>query len=359
MQMPLNLNRPLAVFDLETTGLDQENDRIVEIAIIKVMPSGTHSRYYSRVDPEIDIPTRASEVHWIYQHHVANAPNFSAIAPEVVKFLQDCDLAGYNVKKFDIPVLEKHLERAEIPNWSLQDRRVVDGFSIFCLMEKKDLSSAFRFYCGQELQNAHTAMADAEATLAILEAQVERYENKPIATNGLGNESLIFQNNVAALDALSRPTPVHIVDNPQGIPTINFGKYKGMQLQLLLQTDPGYVDWIVHNPDFPSSVKERLQMMRQQRGAQPSRSLIAANIQQHDNSHRDQAFAINPWHNERGSNNGVPSAASLPRTIVDEIKSQQKDEDKNQKCPESPRTNHQMSRSITVLMLNVDKTFLS
>ena len=173
--MQLNLVRPICIFDLETTGVNVTNDRIVEICIHKVNPSGQEATHTWRVNPTIPIPTGSSLVHGIYDNDVANKPTFQEIAVEIHQLINDSDLAGFNSNKFDIPLLAEEFLRAGI-DFDMSNRRAVDVQNIFHRMEERTLSAALKFYCGQQLENAHSAEADVLATYEILKAQVQRYD---------------------------------------------------------------------------------------------------------------------------------------------------------------------------------------
>ena len=172
--MKLNLKRPLAFFDLETTGVNVGVDRIVEIAILKAMPDGSELIKSMRINPQMPIPLQSSLIHGIYDEHVAGAPTFNDVAAELAAFIGDADLAGYNSNRFDIPVLLEEFLRAGV-DFDMQSRRFVDVQNIFHQMEQRTLSAAYKFYCNKNLEAAHSAEADATATFEILEAQTERY----------------------------------------------------------------------------------------------------------------------------------------------------------------------------------------
>ena len=174
--MRINLEKPLAIFDLETTGINITSDRIVEIAIIKVHPDGTEERYCQRVNPQMPIPKNISEIHGIYEEDILNEPTCAEIAETVVAFIGDSDLAGYNSNKFDIPVLAEELMRVG-STFDISKRKFVDVQNIFHKMEQRTLAAAYQFYCKKDIENAHNALYDAEATWDVLKAQVERYED--------------------------------------------------------------------------------------------------------------------------------------------------------------------------------------
>ena len=178
--MSLKLKKPLTFFDIEATGTHISHDRIIEIAVIKQMPQGTRETWHKRINPGIPIPLEASLIHGIYDKDVKEAPPFKAIAKELAKFLQGCDLSGFNILRFDIPMLVESFTRANV-DFSLENRQIVDTQRIFHLMEKRNLTAAYRFYCQQELEGAHSAMADTQAAIEVLEAQVARYEHQTVS----------------------------------------------------------------------------------------------------------------------------------------------------------------------------------
>lgn len=174
--MKLNLTRPFVILDLETTGLDIANDRIIEIALVKIEPNGKQSEYYKRINPTIPISTESSEITGITNEMVANEPTFEDLASEIAAFIGDADLGGYNSNKFDIPVLAEEFLRINHP-FDISDRNFVDVQNIFHKMEQRTLAAAFQFYCKQEMENAHNAMYDTKVTLEVFKAQLERYQD--------------------------------------------------------------------------------------------------------------------------------------------------------------------------------------
>ena len=263
--MPLQLKNSLAFFDLEATGTNVTHDRIVEIAIIKVLPNGEQQTYEKRLNPEIPIPQEASLIHGIDDKDVKDAPTFKMIAKELIHFLQGCDLAGFNVLRFDIPMLVESFLRAEVA-FKIEHRKVIDAQRIFHLMEKRNLTAAYRFYCKKKLQGAHGAMADTAATLAVLEAQVERYEDQTVVDNR-GQTLGVIQNDINALHVLTA-TPVldfagRMVYDAEGVPVFNFGKHKNKPVAKVLQAEPSYYDWMMQG-DFPLDTKRKLTQIKLQ-----------------------------------------------------------------------------------------------
>ncbi|HEY1024118.1 MAG TPA: 3'-5' exonuclease [Sphingobacteriaceae bacterium] len=259
--MKLNLKRPLAFFDLETTGTNVASDRIVELSILKAMPDGSQEVKTMRLNPQIPIPLEASLVHGIYDEDVQNEPTFKTVGPELAEFLENCDLAGYNSNKFDIPVLLEEFLRAGIP-FDLENRHFVDVQNIFHQMEQRTLKAAYQFYCGKVIENAHSAEADVRATYEVLLAQLDRYENKEWEDKK-GNVSVPVQNDVEALHRftnLSRPVDFagRIVFNEKGVEVINFGKHKGRSVEDVFNMEPSYYAWMQQG-DFPLYTKRCLE----------------------------------------------------------------------------------------------------
>lgn len=244
--MKLSLSRPIVVFDIEATGLNTATDRIVELCYIKVMPDGTEHTVTQRFNPGIHISAEASAVTGIYDEDVADCPRFAEKAVEVAADMEGCDLAGFNSNHFDIPLLVEEFIRAGI-NFDIGEARFVDVQGIFHKMEKRDLTSAYKFYCHKDLTEAHSAEADTRATLEVLEAQLDRYADT-------------LKNNVDFLAEFSRRNrnvdlAGRIVLNDQGVETINFGKYRGRSVREVLRNDPGYFNWIMQG-DFTQNTKQ-------------------------------------------------------------------------------------------------------
>jgi DNA polymerase-3 subunit epsilon len=245
--MELKLNKPLVFFDLETTGMDIVNDRIVEIAMLKIHPNGDHESKTLKVNPEIPIDPKATEVHGITNEDVKDSPTFNEVAKTVQKFIEGCDLAGFNSNRFDLPVLAEEFIRAEI-DYDIKKHRFVDVQVIFHKMEKRTLGAAYRFYCNKELINAHSAEADTEATYEVLKAQLDHYEELENDVQKLSE----FSSHNKNVDFAGR-----IVFNNKGEEVFNFGKYKGKKVEEVLQKDPGYYGWMMNN-DFPLYTKKVL-----------------------------------------------------------------------------------------------------
>ncbi|MCS6834073.1 MAG: 3'-5' exonuclease, partial [Flammeovirgaceae bacterium] len=227
--MNLNLRNTLAVFDLETTGGDIMKDRIVEISIVKVHPDGSKKIKTHRINPTIPISPEAMLIHGIRDEDVKDKPTFKQLAKEIADFLKGADLAGFNILKFDLPMLTEEMLRAGI-DFDVSQRKVVDVQRIYHLMEPRTLKAAYKFYCGKELTNAHSAEADTLATWEVLEAQIAKYKDtKLIDKNGF--EYIPIQNDINALHQLTVSNTIdfagRMVFDEQGIPIFNFGKHKG------------------------------------------------------------------------------------------------------------------------------------
>jgi DNA polymerase-3 subunit epsilon len=247
----IQLHRPLAFFDLETTGITVGADRIVEISILKLQPDGTKQIYTRRMNPEIPIPHFASQVHGIYDKDVANEPTFRQLAPEINAFIGNADLAGYNSNKFDVPMLVDEFLRVGV-QFDMKGRRLVDVQNIFHKMEQRTLAAAYKFYCGKEIVNAHSAEADITATYEVLMAQLERYESLAKDVDGLHNFSSVNKN----VDLAGR-----IVYNEKKEEVFNFGKHKGKTVREIFQREPSYYDWMMGG-DFPLETKQVLTALR-------------------------------------------------------------------------------------------------
>ena len=182
----LDLVRPLAFFDLETTGLDLAIDRIVELAVLKLLPGGAEETLHALINPGIPIPASASDVHGIRDEDVGDKPTFAQIADRLMQFLEGCDLAGFNVIRFDLPLLKAEFTRAGLV-WPEEDRNLVDAHVIYQEKERRDLTAAVKFYCGDDLADAHSALADVRATRRVVEAQIRRYPDLPNSVDGLGD----------------------------------------------------------------------------------------------------------------------------------------------------------------------------
>ncbi|HRG24917.1 MAG TPA: exonuclease domain-containing protein [Chitinophagaceae bacterium] len=242
----LQLKKPLAFIDLETTGINLGTDRIVEIAIVKILTDGTRSVKRKLINPGIPIPKASSDIHGITDEMVKDAPLFKQVAQELKQMLDGCDFAGYNSNRFDIPLLMEEFLRAQV-DFDMKNRKLLDVQNIFHKMEPRTLGAAYRFYCNKTLDGAHSAEVDASATHEILEAQLEKYAE-------LGNtlDSIL---KVIGEDQVVDFARRFVMEN--GIEVFNFGKYKGRPVADVLKTEPQYYDWMMKG-DFPQHTKQKL-----------------------------------------------------------------------------------------------------
>lgn len=246
----LELQRPLAVLDLETTGIFIEIDRIVEIGIIKVSSSGERQRFYQRVNPKIKIPQEASDVHGIRDEDVASKPEFTNIALSVAEFLANCDLAGFNILSFDLPMLLKEFERSDV-RFSMEGRHVIDAKEIYHLKEPRTLAAAVRLYCGRNQANAHSAFDDAVACLDVLEGQLAKYPDLPTQVEGL---SVFAQ----------QSRQQRFLDSGRwfvsryGKPAFARGEYAGRNLSEVAAGNPEFVKSVLCREDLPADTREMI-----------------------------------------------------------------------------------------------------
>ncbi len=261
--MVLKLRNPLAFFDLETTGTNISQDRIVELAFVILFPNGERKIKLTKINPEIPIPREASLIHGIRDEDVKEAPTFKKIAAELARLLEGCDLAGFNIIKFDVPMLVEEFLRAGV-EFEIGNKKLVDAQKIFHLMEKRTLSAAYKFYCGKNLDNAHSAMSDTNATIEVFEAQVNRYEGME-ATDLLGNPLGKIANDMSVIHQLTNEKMIdlagRIIYDDQGIEIFNFGKHKGKRVHEVFKLEPSYYDWMLKN-DFPLDTKRKLTQIK-------------------------------------------------------------------------------------------------
>ncbi|PLW95863.1 MAG: DNA polymerase III subunit epsilon [Marinilabiliales bacterium] len=259
--MELNLTKPIAFFDLETTGLNIAKDRIVEFSVLKVTPEGEEIIKTSKINPTIPIPKEVSEIHGIYDKDVIDQPTFKQVAADLNQFLQNCDLAGYNALRFDIPLLVEEFLRAGV-DFEMRNRRVVDVQNIFHRMEQRTLSAAYKFYCDKNLEDAHTAEADTIATYEVLKAQLDRYKETPLKDKK-GNVFTPVVNDMKALSEFTARTKNadltgQIIFNEKDEEVFNFGKFKGQRVVDVFNKEPQYYDWMMKS-DFPLYTKKVIQ----------------------------------------------------------------------------------------------------
>ncbi len=244
--MKLSLQRPVAFIDLETTGINLVTDRIVEVAIIKILPNGTRAIKRKLINPQMPIPKTVIDIHGITDEMVKDAPLFKQVANEIKQFLDNCDIAGYNSNRFDIPMLIEEFLRCDL-NFNIEGRKLIDVQKIFHQMEQRTLSAAYKFYCEKELMGAHGAEVDATATYEILEAQIERYAN-------LGNTAESICKICGEEDTIDFSRRLINVD---GVPTYNFGKHKGKAIKEVMKIEPQYYDWVMRG-EFTLHTKQKL-----------------------------------------------------------------------------------------------------
>jgi DNA polymerase III subunit epsilon len=240
----LQLTRPIAFIDIETTGLNRNEDRIVDLCIIKILPGGQEEILKSLVNPTIPIPSDSTEIHGIVDADVQGKPTFKDLAQKIVKFLDNCDLGGYGVK-FDLAIIGSELKRVGI-NYSNEGRNVIDVMDIYFKLEPRDLVAAYSRYCGKDLDGAHRSENDIKATIEVLEAQIEKYE---------------LPKDISSLNEFCNPKDPSWVDNDgkikwrDGKATINFGAHMGKSLEYMQINEVGYLQWILRG-DFSSEVKD-------------------------------------------------------------------------------------------------------
>ncbi|MEN8116194.1 MAG: exonuclease domain-containing protein [Bacteroidota bacterium] len=262
--MQLQLKKPIVFLDLETTGINIVTDRIVEIALIKVNPDGTEEEKQLRINPEMPIPEEASLIHGIYDEDVKDEPAFKEVAKSLVKFIEGCDLGGFNSNRFDIPLLAEEFLRVDI-DIDLKKNKFIDVQAIFHKMEKRTLTAAYKFYCNQNLVDAHSALADTKATYEVLKAQLNRYDGVEYE-DGKGKKSMPIVNDVEKLSEFSSydrnvDFVGRIVYDENGVEVFNFGKNKGVPVEQVLQEQPGYFGWIL-NSEFPLYTKKVLTQLK-------------------------------------------------------------------------------------------------
>jgi len=244
--MKLKLQRPIACVDLETTGLSITKDRIVEIAIVKVMPDGERIVKDMRLNPEMPIPAATTDIHGISDADVADKPTFKEMGNEIKQFIENCDLCGFNSTRFDFALLTEEFLRVGI-DIDLKSRNLVDAQQIFMKKEPRTLTAAYKFYCDKDLENAHSAIADVEATFEILLAQIERYDDIGSTPEELSSVS-------SGTDMLDYARRLKLVND---IPTFNFGKFKEQAVTHVFDKEPQYYDWIMRS-DFAQDTKNVL-----------------------------------------------------------------------------------------------------
>lgn len=243
--MNLSLTRPIVFFDLETTGTNILRDRIVEISVIRVLPDGTEVDRTMRINPEMPIPAEATAVHHITDADVADAPTFAQVADQLMELFADADIAGFNSNRFDVPLLTEEFLRAGIP-FDLSRRRFVDVQTIFHKMEQRTLVAAYKYYCGKDLDEAHSANADTRATYEVLLGQLKMYPSLKNDIDFLAEFSTQNKN----VDLMGR-----IIRDEHDREVFNFGKYKGQPVEEVFRRDSGYYAWMMQG-EFPANTKQ-------------------------------------------------------------------------------------------------------
>lgn len=244
--LPISLDRPLVFFDLEATGTSPRADRIVELCMVRIRPDRSEATLRYRLNPEMPIPEEAAAIHGIYDDDVRDCPVFRQVAQEVLDFIEGCDLGGFNILRYDIPMLAEEFLRAEL-DFIVDSRRIVDMQRIFHRREPRDLSAALRFYCGDDHVDAHGAEADVRATIRVFEGQLKRYPDLPTS--------------IVELDEYCNPQNPSWADRTGRLRwsgeriLINFGKNKGRSLKEMVETDPGFINWLLKS-DFPPDTRE-------------------------------------------------------------------------------------------------------
>ena len=261
--MFIKLRNPLIFFDLETTGVNISKDKIIEIAAIKINPDGTRIEKVHRINPMIPIPEEASLIHGIYDNDVKEKPTFKQLAKELLQFFEGSDIAGFNILKFDVPLLVEEFLRAGI-DFEISNKKLLDAQKIFHMMEKRNLSAAYQFYCNKSLENAHSALADTLATIEVYDEQIRRYNNQEVF-DLQGNKMGVIENDMGKIHNLINKKMVDLagrmVFNEDGEEIFNFGKHKGKKVLDVLNTEPSYYDWILKN-DFSLDTKRKLTQIK-------------------------------------------------------------------------------------------------
>jgi DNA polymerase III subunit epsilon len=262
--MRLLLKNPIIILDLETTGINIANDRIVEIALLKIHADGSEEERVVRINPEMHIPEKVTMIHGIRDEDVKDAPVFKEVARTLARFMEGCDLAGFNSNRFDIPLLAEEFLRADV-DIDFKKRKFVDVQAIFHKMEKRTLTAAYKFYCNKELTQAHQAMSDVRATYEVLQAQLDLYNHVEFEDIN-GKKSIPVENDMEKLSEFSSydrnvDYMGRIVYNDENIPVFNFGKNKGLPVEKVLVEQPGYYGWIM-NGDFPLYTKKVLTQIK-------------------------------------------------------------------------------------------------
>jgi DNA polymerase III subunit epsilon len=251
-------DRPMAFFDLETTGTNLQNDRVVELSIVKVFPDGEREVKTRRINPEMHIPEESAAIHGIRDEDVKDSPTFKQVSKNLYIYLEGCDLAGYNIAKFDVPMLVKEFSRSGL-NFTVEDRKIVDAYSLFCKMEPRTLTAAYKYFCGKTLENAHSSQADTLATLDILESQLAKYSSFPKDMLPEGMEA--FPSDLTSLHELCNQRPPDAIDPDgrfkwkEGEAVVGFGRNAGTLLRVIAIENPDFLRWMIKS-DFSDAAKK-------------------------------------------------------------------------------------------------------
>lgn len=257
----LQLTRPIVFFDLETTGTNPATDRVVEIALVKLSPDGKRDSWVKRINPGMPIPAEVTAIHGISDADVKDAPEFRQVAKDLHVWLRGCDFGGYNCARFDLPLLVEEFLRAGV-SVDFSTSKMIDAQKIFFMMEQRTLTAAYKFFCDKTMVNAHSAEADTLATIEILEAQLDRYQE-------LGTDVDALHGMLADTEPAFDFARTMIVKN--GHPVFNIGKYKGQKVEDIFTKDPSYYDWMMradfslHTKQKISEVLNRMKLARLQR----------------------------------------------------------------------------------------------
>ena len=261
----MKINKPLVFFDIESTGLDITKDKIIEITILKLSISGRKNTFTFRINPEIPIPSENSKIHGIYDKDVKNSPSFKKVGNKIKKLLYKCDLVGFNILKFDLPILIEEFKNNKI-SFPINNINIIDVQKLYHLMEKRNLSSAYKFYCNKTLKNSHSSFSDTMATYEIFLNQLKKYDNQEVfdlkgnkmgkISKNLNKINNTLNNNMIDLEGR------FIMDNDD--PVFNFGKYKGKKIKEILKKNPGYFNWIIKGK-FSNDTKENLKKIKKRK----------------------------------------------------------------------------------------------
>ena len=261
----MKINKPLVFFDIESTGLDITKDKIIEITILKLSISGRKNTFTFRINPEIPIPSENSKIHGIYDKDVKNSPSFKKVGNKIKKLLYKCDLVGFNILKFDLPILIEEFKNNKI-SFSINNINIIDVQKLYHLMEKRNLSSAYKFYCNKTLKNSHSSFSDTMATYEIFLNQLKKYDNQEVfdlkgnkmgkISKNLNKINNTLNNNMIDLEGR------FIMDNDD--PVFNFGKYKGKKIKEIIKKNPGYFNWIIKGK-FSNDTKENLKKIKKRK----------------------------------------------------------------------------------------------